>query len=73
MKNIHKTIANGLLIAETRAGLKGKGARGNFHCRAPMTYFMTSYFVKITFSFTFSGSRECTYSILHTVNCENRV
>ena len=31
-----------------RAGLKGRGARGNFYCRAPMMYFMTSYFVKIT-------------------------
>jgi len=34
----------------SRAGLKGKGARGNFHCSAPMTCFMTSYFVKIAFS-----------------------
>jgi len=28
-----------------RAGLKGRGARDNFHWRAPMTYFMTSSFV----------------------------
>jgi len=29
---------------------KGWGARDNFCCRAPMTYFMTSSFAKITFS-----------------------
>jgi len=36
----------------SRAGLKGRAARGNFHCRAPgpMTHFNTSYFVKVTFS-----------------------
>jgi len=33
-----------------RAGLKGRGARGNFHWRTPMTYFMTSSFVKVMFS-----------------------
>jgi len=36
--------------AASRAGLKGRGARGNFHWRAPMTYFMTSSFVKFMFS-----------------------
>ena len=34
----------------SRAGLKGRGARGNFQWEAPMTYFMTSSFVKFTFS-----------------------
>jgi len=33
-----------------RAGLKGRGARGNFYWRAPMTKFMTSSFVKCMFS-----------------------
>jgi len=33
-----------------RAGLKGRGARGNFHWWAPMTYFMTSSFVKFVFA-----------------------
>jgi len=33
-----------------RAGLKGTGTRGNFHSRAPMTYFMTSSFVKFVFA-----------------------
>ena len=28
----------------------GMGARGNFHWRAPMTYFMTSSFVKFVFA-----------------------
>jgi len=30
--------------------IKRQGSRGNFHCRVPMTYLMTSYFVTITFS-----------------------
>jgi len=34
----------------SRARLKGRGARGNFHWRAPMTYVMTSLFVKFMFS-----------------------
>jgi len=29
-----------------RAGLKSRGARGNFHWRAPMTHFMTSSLIK---------------------------
>jgi len=29
----------------TRPGLKGKGARGNFHWKVPMTHFMMSSFV----------------------------
>jgi len=33
-----------------RAGLKGRGARGNFYRRAPMTKFMTSSFLKVMFS-----------------------
>jgi len=33
-----------------RAGTKGSRARGNFHWRAPMSYFMTSSFVKFMFS-----------------------
>jgi len=36
--------------SELRAGLKGTGARGNFHWRAPMTYFMTSSFVRFVFA-----------------------
>ena len=39
-----------LIMPLFRAGLKGRGVRGNFHWRAPMTYFMTSSFVKFTFS-----------------------
>jgi len=34
----------------TRAGLKGRGSRSNFHWTAPMTYFMTSLFVKFFFA-----------------------
>ena len=30
--------------------IKGWGARGNFHWRAPMTYFVTSSFVKFVFA-----------------------
>jgi len=37
-------------VVVSRAGLKGRGARGNFFWRAPMTKFMTSSFVKVTFS-----------------------
>jgi len=33
-----------------RAELKVMGARCNFHWRAPITYFMTSSFVKFMFS-----------------------
>ena len=33
-----------------RAGLKGKGAGGNFHWRAPIAYFTTSSFVKFVFA-----------------------
>jgi len=33
-------------VGTVRAGLKGRGARVSFHWRAPMTYFMTSSFVK---------------------------
>jgi len=40
----------------TRAGLKGRGARGNFHCKAPLTYFMTSSFVKFVFA---DSQRSC--------------
>ena len=39
-----------LVMFKSRAGLKGSGARGNFHSMAPMTYFMTSSFVKRMFS-----------------------
>jgi len=35
--------------AAPRAGLKSMGAGDNFHWRAPMTYFMTSSFVKYVF------------------------
>jgi len=38
-----------LISLTPRAGLKGKGARGNFYWRAPMAYFMTSSFVKFMF------------------------
>jgi len=59
--------------AASRAGLKGRGARGNFYCRAPMTYFNASSFVKITFALTRNVHRllfpvvekcllNCTYS-----------
>ena len=33
-----------------RAGLKARGARGNFHWRATITYFMTSSFIKFVFA-----------------------
>ena len=33
-----------------RAGLKGRGAKGNFHWRAPVTHSMTSSFVKFVFA-----------------------
>jgi len=36
----------GCSVGTVRAGLKGRGARVSFHWRAPMTYFMTSSFVK---------------------------
>jgi len=39
-----------LAPAPAIAGLKGRAARGKFHSRAPMTYFMTSSFVKFMFS-----------------------
>ena len=36
--------------AISRAGVKGRRTQVNFHSRAPMTYFMTSSFVKFMFS-----------------------
>ena len=62
-----------------RAGLKGRGARGNFYWRAPMTWFMTSSLVKVMFSLIrkvpvwfFRKSRMCllkfTYSELREEN-----
>jgi len=50
-------------VIVSRAGLKGRGARGSFYRRAPKTRFMTSSFVKVMFSLirkvpVFSGSRE---------------
>jgi len=37
-------------VPACKAGLKGTGARGNFHSRAPITYYMTSSFVKFVFA-----------------------
>jgi len=57
-----------------RAGLNGWEARGNFHWRASMTYFMTSSFVKFmfsliaTFSFAFSSSWLCACRIYSIVS-----
>jgi len=51
-----------------RAGLKGRGARGNFYWRAPMTYFMTSSFVKVTFSLIFFPIVENVLTQMH-VGC----
>ena len=53
---VSDVISGGLLghlawpWAPTRAGLKGRGARGNFYWRAPMTQFVTSLFIKDMFS-----------------------
>jgi len=38
-----------------------------------MTYLMTSWFVKITFSFALCGSQECACSTAHTLSCEKIV
>jgi len=40
----------GKILRCCQSRIKGQGARGNFHWRAPMTYFMTSSFVKCMFS-----------------------
>ena len=37
-------------ISLARAGLKDRGAQGNFHWRTPTTYFMTSSFVNYVFA-----------------------
>jgi len=42
MKHMYITQIEMKLFEVPRAGLKGRGARGNFHWRAPMTYFVTS-------------------------------
>jgi len=57
----------------SRAGLKGRGARGNFYWRAPMKYFMTSPFIKVMFSLIgqvpvcfFQHSRMCLLKCTHS-------
>jgi len=42
--------ASAVLQSAGRAELNGRGVRGNFNSRAPMTYFLTWSFVKIMFS-----------------------
>jgi len=37
-------------MGTSRDGLKGREARGNFHWRTPMAYFITSSFVKFVFA-----------------------
>ena len=37
-------------VLSSIAGLKVRGARGNFHWRAPKTHFMTASFVKFVFA-----------------------
>jgi len=46
--NLGETWAK--MVIEVRVGFKGTGVRANFHWRAPMTYFMTSSFIKFMFS-----------------------
>jgi len=71
-------LAFAMFYSAGRAELNGVGARGNFHSRAPMTYFLTWSFVKIIrwfamYLFVFCGSRECAYSSAHTLSCEKIV
>jgi len=55
----------GKVTHDSRTGLKSRGARGNFHWRPPMTYFMSSSVVKFMFSLIrnvlvrFSSNRLC--------------
>ena len=53
LKNTISTFYNlrlAIIVFTSRDGLKGRGARGNFHWRAPMTYFITSSFGRFVFA-----------------------
>ena len=56
----------------SRAWLKGKGAWGNYHWRAPMTWFITSSFVKVLFSLV-RKVHVCFFSMVENVLTQTHI